>query len=172
MRKHFWKLKPRNLIEIYCPILLSCSVVHQASTNCEVHLSSHFEDRRAELKCEGQSFATLFRVVYGKICWNCHVRVITPLELDRSNSLGWHFHMKPPHPFFSDSNFYLKEANTHQERKNCQYLSPPIQKPEAFLMGWCSSQQKLSKEVRHFRNLSLRDNKLRTCFHMQWNFPS
>lgn len=53
-----------------------------------------------KLKREGQSFAPLFRVVYGKICWNCRIRVITPPELDWSNSLRWHFQMKPPHLFF------------------------------------------------------------------------
>lgn len=77
----FFKMKPRKLMEIYSPVVLSnwsCPASHWASTNFEAHLSLYFEDRRAEVKHEGQSFATLFSFGYGKICWNCCIRVITP----------------------------------------------------------------------------------------------
>lgn len=78
LRKHCLKLKPRKVMEIYCPMVLSCPAFHWASTNFETHLSLCFKDRRAELKHEGQSFAPLFSFGYGKICWNCCIRVITP----------------------------------------------------------------------------------------------
>lgn len=39
--KHFWKLKPRKLVEIYCPTLLFCSVFHWASSTFKVPLSLH-----------------------------------------------------------------------------------------------------------------------------------
>lgn len=169
LRKHFWKLKRRKLMEIYCPTLLSCSIFHWACTNFEVYLSLHFEDRRAELKCEGQSFATLFRVVYGKICWNCSIRIITSLELDQSNSLGWHFQMKPPHPFFLIVAFIWKK----QMHTRCIETFPTKTKTRGVSHGMLfQPAQTVQGKVRCFRTLHLREIKPRTSVRMQWNSPS